>query len=206
MWFYHPAYLRGLRELCDAHGALLILDEIATGFGRTGRMFAAEWAGIAPDIMCAGKALTGGMMTLAAVLTRESVAEAISRDGVFMHGPTFMANPLACSVAFASLDLLTSSPWQARVSALEGWMRAGLSACRGMPGVADVRVLGGIGVVEMERAVNTAKLQPYFVNAGVWIRPFAKLIYIMPPFVSSEENVAALTRAVRGAVEEKAWQ
>lgn len=206
MWFYHPDYLRGLRELCDKHGALLILDEIATGFGRTGRLFAAEWAGIAPDIMCIGKALTGGSMTLAAVMARETVAATISQKGVFMHGPTFMANPLACSVALASLNLLTSTPWRKRVAVLECQMRNELEPCRNMSGVADVRILGGIGVVEMEREINAAVLQSFFVDAGVWIRPFAKLIYIMPPFVSSTEDVAKLTRAVCAAVEKKAWR
>ncbi len=206
MWFYHPEYLRGLRELCDAHGALLVLDEIATGFGRTGRMFAAEWAGVSPDILCAGKALTGGCMTLAAVMTRERVAEEISRAGALMHGPTFMGNPLSCAVALASLEVLTASPWRENVARLEARMRAGLAPCREADGVADVRVLGGIGVVEMEREVNAAALQPFFVDEGVWIRPFAKLIYIMPPFVSSEGDVAKLTRAVRAAVEGGIWR
>jgi adenosylmethionine-8-amino-7-oxononanoate aminotransferase len=160
--------------------------------------------------MCVGKALTGGTMTMAAVMTRESIAKAISEHGVFMHGPTFMGNPLACSVACASLELLSNSPWQERVAKLENLMRTGLEQCKGMPGVADVRVLGAIGVLEMESEINSAVLQPFFVDAGVWIRPFAKLIYIMPPFISSEEDVHKLTsamcRAVRIAPEEKSWQ
>lgn len=206
MWFYHPDYLCGLRELCDAYGAILIFDEIATGFGRTGRMFAAEWAAVSPDIMCIGKALTGGVMSFGAVMARETIARMISRHGVFMHGPTFMANPLACSVAFASLELLTDSPWQEQVAQLETWMREGLNPCRTMPGIRDVRVLGGIGVVEMESEVNVSGLQAFFVDVGVWIRPFARLIYIMPPFIASREDIAKLTQAICAAVEDKIWQ
>ncbi len=203
MWFYHPDYLRGLAELCRAHGALLIFDEIATGFGRTGRMFALEHAGVTPDILCCGKALTGGVMTLAAAVCSQRVAEGICRDGqVFMHGPTFMGNPLACSVALASLELLADGAWRRQVAALESSLRTGLSPCAGMPGVADVRVLGGIGVVETEQPVDMAALQDFFVQRGVWIRPFNRLIYLMPPYISPAEDIARLCDAVRAAVME----
>ena len=196
MWFYHPEYLRWLRRLCDEYGVLLIADEIATGFGRTGRMFACEWAGIVPDIMCVGKALAGGVMTLAAVVAREDIAAAISADGVFMHGPTFMANPLACATATASLELLRSSPWRSRVEAIETRMRQGLEQCVDAEGIADVRVLGAIGVVETTTPVNVQALQRFFVDTwGVWIRPFANLIYIMPPFVTEDADIERLCRA-----------
>lgn len=204
MWFYHPDYLRGLAELCRHYGALLVFDEIATGFGRTGKMFALEHAGVTPDILCCGKALTGGIMTLAATVCSRKVAEGICRNGqVFMHGPTFMGNPLACSVALASLDLLAEGSWARQVAALESSLRTGLAPCASMPGVADVRVLGGIGVVETERPVNMASLQEFFVRRGVWIRPFNRLIYLMPPYVSPAEDIARLCDAVRAAVMEK---
>lgn len=206
MWFYHPEYLRRLRRLCDSHGALLIHDEIATGFGRTGKLFACEWAGIAPDIMCLGKAVTGGMLTLSVVAARQEIAETISRNGVFMHGPTFMANPLACAVAAASLDLLLKTPWRENVSRLETHLTAGLKPCQHMPGVADVRILGGIGVVEMDRPVNVSRLQEFFVGQGAWIRPFARLIYLMPPYVANPDDIAVLTGAIRRAVAEGRWQ
>ncbi|MDL2306930.1 adenosylmethionine--8-amino-7-oxononanoate transaminase [Desulfovibrio sp. OttesenSCG-928-C06] len=207
MWFYHPQYLAGLRELCDRHGALLILDEIATGFGRTGKMFACQWAGIEPDIMCVGKALTGGVMTLAATLARRRVAHGISNGGgVLMHGPTFMGNPLACSVALASLKLLAESPWQETVTRMEKQMRAALEPCRACEGVRDVRVLGAIGVVEMERGVNVEALQDFFVRERkVWIRPFGKLIYIMPPYVVSVNELERLCGAIAAALENKKW-
>ena len=208
MWLYHPEYLRVVRELCDRHGVLLIADEIATGFGRTGKMFACQWAGISPDILCVGKALTGGVMSLAATLATDRVACGISRGGgVLMHGPTFMGNPLACAVASASLDLLVETPWQERLARMQELLMQGLAPCRLLPGVNNVRVLGGIGVVEMESPVNVAQLQKYFIcQWGVWIRPFARLIYVMPPYCTPEREVNLLTQAITGAVQEGAWQ
>ena len=202
MWFYAPDYLREVRALCDRYELPLILDEIATGFGRSGRLFASEHAGIAADLLCVGKALTGGTMTLAATLASPRICEVISsgEPGALMHGPTFMGNPLACAAAGASLDLLEREPWQARVEAIETQLRGELEPCRPLAGVADVRVLGAIGVVELEAPVDMSIVQPAFVEQGVWIRPFGRLVYTMPPYVTGPEDVSAIAAAIRTVV------
>lgn len=201
MRFHSPGYLSVLREACDAHDVLLVLDEIATGFGRTGKLFAAEHAGITPDVMCVGKALTGGYLTMAATLCTPRVAEGISRGDVpvLAHGPTFMANPLAAAVASASVDLLLSQDWAAEVGRIESALRAGLAPARELPGVRDVRVLGAIGVVQLDHEVDVAAATKAAVGRGVWLRPFRDMVYTMPPYVTTDDDVARICTAVRAA-------
>ncbi|GAA0372288.1 adenosylmethionine--8-amino-7-oxononanoate transaminase [Micromonospora gifhornensis] len=199
MRFHHPHYLRVLREVTRAHGVLLIFDEIATGFGRTGTMFAAEHAGVVPDVMCVGKALTGGYLTLAAALCTPEVAAGIRTGGVLAHGPTFMGNPLACAVANASLGLLRAGDWAGQVARLQRQLRAGLEPLRGLPGVTDVRVLGGIGVVQLDHEVDMAAATAAAVGQGVWLRPFRDLIYTMPPYVTDDADLARIAAAVGAA-------
>jgi adenosylmethionine-8-amino-7-oxononanoate aminotransferase len=197
MWFYSPAYLVLLRELCDEHGVLLIFDEIATGFGRSGTLFAADRAGVAPDVMCVGKALTGGYLTLAATLCSGAVAARI--DGPLMHGPTYMANPLACAVALASLALLEDGQWRGQVARIEALMRQELAVALEFPGVREVRTLGAIAVIETEQPVALAAATAAALENGVWLRPFRNLVYAMPPYVTTEQDLRSVARAMVAA-------
>jgi len=197
MHFYSPDYLRRARQLCDQHDVLLIADEIATGFGRTGKLFGCEWAEISPDIICLGKSLTGGYLTLAATLCTDKVSDGIcgADPGVFMHGPTYMANPLACAVANASLELLLNQDWQSSINAIETGLVKGLSAASEMVAVKEVRVLGAIGVIELHKPIDQAELQPKFVEQGVWVRPFGSVVYLMPPYIINSEELSRLCQA-----------
>jgi adenosylmethionine-8-amino-7-oxononanoate aminotransferase len=200
MRFHDPRYLVDLRAICDRHDVLLILDEIATGFGRTGELFAADHTGVSPDIMCVGKAMTGGYITLAATLCTRDIAHTISthEPGALMHGPTFMANALACAVGVASVQLLLEGDWRATVSAIESGLRDGLAPAAALPGVADVRVLGAIGVIELEKPVDLRVATPAALERGVWLRPFRNLIYVMPPYICTSAEIEQITSAMVG--------
>ena len=198
MRFHDPRYLADLREICRRHDALLVFDEIATGFGRTGELFAADQAGVSPDIMCVGKALTGGYLSLAATLCTIDVAHTISSGeaGALMHGPTFMANPLACAVSVASVELLLGQDWRSSVTAISAGLTAGLEPARALPSVTDVRVCGAIGVIECDRPVDLAITTPAALDRGVWLRPFRNLVYAMPPFICTPDEIAQITSAM----------
>ncbi|MGF1566805.1 MAG: adenosylmethionine--8-amino-7-oxononanoate transaminase [Nodosilinea sp.] len=204
MRFYSPEYVRRARQLCDQYGVLLILDEIATGFGRTGQRFACNYAQVCPDILCLGKALTGGFMSLAATLTTADISHTFAQGeaGVFMHGPTFMGNPLACAVALENLTLLESYDWAAKVAAIEAQLKQELEPCRHLSAVKDVRVLGAIGVVELHQPVDMAVVQPQLVGQGVWLRPFGSLIYTMPPYIIEPQPLRKITMAIGNVVAE----
>ena len=197
MWFYSADYLAKVRTLCDEFNVLLIADEIATGFGRTGKLFACEHANISPDILCLGKALTGGYLSLAATLCSKNISDGISKNqGILMHGPTFMGNPLACATAIASINLLLDSPWQEKVHNIERQLSDGLKNCLGQAAVQDVRTLGAIGVVEMKEIIDLRVAQEFFVSQGVWIRPFGRLLYIMPPYIISKNELSKLIQVI----------
>jgi len=203
MRIYSPKFLKRVREICDQYEVLLILDEVATGFGRTGRLFAYEYAGIAPDILCVGKALTGGYMSMAATLTSKKVMQGIETNGnILMHGPTFMANPLACAVANASLELLLNSPWQKNIQRIEAQLNDELRECESLDIVKETRILGAIGVVELKTEVDLDFMSQRFVQKGVWVRPFLNLVYIMPPFIISKDELTHLTSAIFEVIEE----
>ena len=201
MHVYPPGCLRVMREVADEHGLVLVFDEIATGFGRTGTLFAADAAGVVPDIMCVGKALTGGYLTLAAALCTTRVAEGLSasESGVLMHGPTYMGNPLACAVALANLDLLATGDWKSDVERINRRLTRGLSSCRDLPGVADVRTIGAVGVVELTGPVNVDAATEAALDVGVWLRPFGHLIYTMPPYISTDDDIDRICMGVRNA-------